>query len=345
VSGILQRPGQNLAPGAFASVMATGIVSTAAARYRLEWVSIALVVAAGLIYAGLLVAAATRAGELARSDLSAWDEPRSAFGLLTFVAGSTVLGERLDELGLAIPGVALVLIGIVSWAVLSYGVQLRVMLRVAKPSPLRTLDGSWLLWVVATQSLATAAAMVAVHEAPLRQVASVFSVCAWAAGAVLYLILITMIFARLLLFDVAPADLEPGYWIAMGATAITVLAGARILNLPHAIPVVGQSAGTVAGFSLMLWAFGTWMLPFLVAIGLWRHVAHRVPFGYEVGLWSMVFPLGMYATASAEFGGAARLPFMVAVGAVAAYVAIAAWAVVAVLRIMSLRRSTSPSPS
>jgi tellurite resistance protein TehA-like permease len=101
----------------------------------------------------------------------------------------------------------------------------------------------------------------------------------------------------------------------------------------------------VAGFSLMLWAFGTWMLPFLVAIGLWRHVAHRVPFGYEVGLWSMVFPLGMYATASAEFGGAARLPFMVAVGAVAAYVAIAAWAVVAVLRIMSLRRSTSPSHS
>jgi tellurite resistance protein TehA-like permease len=45
----------------------------------------------------------------------------------------------------------------------------------------------------------------------------------------------------------------------------------------------------------------------------------------------MVFPLGMYATASAEFGGAASLPFMVLVGAVAAYVALAAWVLVCVM--------------
>ena len=51
----------------------------------------------------------------------------------------------------------------------------------------------------------------------------------WSVGVVLYLVVATMVLVRLLLLELTPDDLSPPYWIAMGATAITVLAGARLL--------------------------------------------------------------------------------------------------------------------
>jgi tellurite resistance protein TehA-like permease len=96
----------------------------------------------------------------------------------------------------------------------------------------------------------------------------------------------------------------------MGATAIIVLAGARILGLPAAPAVVKATAGFVEGFSFALWAFGTWWIPLLVVLGIWRHVRHRWPLTYEPAVWSVVFPLGMYSVATAAFGQAAHLAFM-----------------------------------
>ncbi|MFC7512225.1 hypothetical protein ACFQV4_25930 [Streptomyces thermocarboxydus] len=50
----------------------------------------------------------------------------------------------------------------------------------------------------------------------------------------------------------------------------------------------------------MAWSFCTWLIPLLLALGVWRHVLHRVPLHYETSLWSMVFPVGMYGVASRE---------------------------------------------
>jgi tellurite resistance protein TehA-like permease len=192
--------------------------------------------------------------------------------------------------------------------------------------------------VVATQSLATAGAMIALHEPLLSDGMAVVAAAAWAAGCILYLVLISILMARLLLFDVSPEDIEPNYWVLMGATAISVLAGARILNLPHAIPIVGALVPTASGIAFMLWAFGTWLVPILLALGVWRHLIHRTPLRYDVGLWTVVFPLGMYSSASAELGGAEHLPFMAVAGGIAAYVALFAWLSVAVGWALQLRR-------
>ncbi|MET9249604.1 hypothetical protein [Nonomuraea sp. NPDC003709] len=35
------------------------------------------------------------------------------------------------------------------------------------------------------------------------------------------------------------------------------------------------------GVSLVLWAFGSWLIPLLVALGVWRHVRCRVPLRWE----------------------------------------------------------------
>ena len=124
----------------------------------------------------------------------------------------------------------------------------------------------------------------------------------------------------------------------MGATAITVLAGAGILSLPAALPVVRATAGFVEGFSFALWAFGTWWIPLLIVLGLWRHVRRHWPLAYEPALWSVVFPLGMYSVATLSFGKAAHLSFMEPLSRVVLWVAVAAWIAVAVAFLARLAR-------
>ena len=70
--------------------------------------------------------------------------------------------------------------------------------------------------------------------------------------------------------------------------------------------MIGASILVVEGLSLILWAFGTWTIPLLVVFGLWRHVRHRARLTYTPELWAIVFPLGMYTTATAEFGAVTR---------------------------------------
>jgi len=109
--------------------------------------------------------------------------------------------------------------------------------------------------------------------------------------------LATLVLAALLLFSAGPAGITSPYWVFMGATAISMLAGAQILRLPPD-PLIAVTRPVIAGLSIAAWAFGTWLIPPLIAVGVWRHLVRRVRLRYEPGLWSIVFPLGMYGEAS-----------------------------------------------
>jgi len=148
-------------------------------------------------------------------------------------------------------------------------------------------------------------------------------------GLVLYLLLVSLILLHWLTVPMTPQTLSPPYWILMGATAIIVLAGARILGLPAAPPAVRATAGFVEGSSFALWAFGTWWIPLLVVLGIWRHVRHHWPLTYEPTLWSVVFPLGMYSVATLTFGQVAQLAFMEPLSRFMLWAALAAWIAVA----------------
>ena len=134
----------------------------------------------------------------------------------------------------------------------------------------------------------------------------------------------------------------------MGATAITVLAGAKILGLPGTLPVVKATSGFVEGFSFALWAFGTWWIPLLVILGLWRHIRRHWPLTYEPALWSVVFPLGMYTVACWSLGHTTAFTFMTSIARVWIWVGVAAWVVVLVLMAAAFfrtaRHEVPPNP-
>jgi tellurite resistance protein TehA-like permease len=126
------------------------------------------------------------------------------------------------------------------------------------------------------------------------------------------------------------------YWVFMGAAAITVHAGARLLDLPDAERLLPHQA--VVSTMVVLWAFATWLVPLLLALGAWRHVLRRVPLRYEAGLWSLVFPVGMYGVACHDLGHATATPWLSALAAAEGWVAAAVWvAVFAAMAVSQLR--------
>ena len=343
--GRAARAVRDLNPGYFAFVMATGIISTGAFLLGPSWLSRALLAAAS---AGLVVLGVALLARVAffRSSVAAdVRAPERVFGFFTITAGIDVLGVRLAFGGHPVATAVLACLAAGAWLVLTYGVPASLMLTRAHDSVLGGINGTWLLWVVGTQSLSLAAAVLVPAWPSQSGLLAPVAVALWSIGLVLYLLLVSLILLRWLTVAMTPATLGPPYWILMGATAITVLAGARSMTLPTAIPVVHVTAAFVAGSSFTLWAFGTWWIPLLIILGLWRHIRRHWPLTYEPSLWSVVFPLGMYSVATLVFGKAAHLAFMEPLARFMFWVAVAAWVLVAAAFLARLARQPSAPAS
>lgn len=316
-----QRVVRGLDPGAFAFVMATGIVSIALDDEGLPAESDVLLVIGIVGYVGLVVVSGLRLARWPRQLAADLVSPHG-FAFLTFVAASNVLATRLALGGSRWPATVLLIVGVLGWLALGYGVPLGLIANSQRKPSLDQVNGSWFVWVVGTQSVAVAAAALAPYG-PATLLAVAGSVC-WSIGLVLYLLLAGLGLARLLVRPVAARELDAPYWVFMGAAAITVVAGAELLTRPHTL----LSHTLFADASLVLWSFCTWLIPLLVALGVWRHLVRRVPLRYETALWSMVFPLGMYGVASVELGRADGIGWLTALGRGGTWVALAVWIVV-----------------
>lgn len=315
---------RGLHPSYFALVMATGIVSVGL-HDPAPGLSTALMWLASAAYLVLLVLYGWRATRFAtrmRHDLA---DPGRAFGFFTLVAATNVLGTRLVLAHHLATTEVLLVVGALGWLILGYLIPWTAALGGAGRPVVAVADGSWFIWVVASQSVAVLSAAIEPTVGAGRRELALVAVCCWAIGVFLYAATGMLITARLLLYNVRPADLTPPYWVAMGACAITVVAGAQIARMAGA-PVLSATRGLIADASVLFWAFGTWLIPALIAAGWWRHVVHRVPVGYDASWWSIVFPLGMYGVASGTLGETDHLPLVAAIGRGEIWVALAAWA-------------------
>jgi tellurite resistance protein TehA-like permease len=311
-------------PAYFAVVMATVIVSRAVQLDGLAGLSEVLLGIAAAAYVVLAVLYGWRLAAYRHQVRADAADPRRAFGFFTLAAGSAVLAARLAGDRPAAVAAVLLVIGGVSWVLLGYGVLMLLAGGHAAGPVLAGVSGTWFLWPVATESVAVGLTSL---PAPVPRGVAALAVGCWAVGVVLYLLVAGLVTVSLLAFPVRPSELTPAYWVAMGATAISVLAGAQILRLPPS-PLQAAVHATVAGLSVVLWAFGTWLIPLLVVLGLWRHVLRGVPLSYEPGMWGMVFPAGMYGVASHELGAALNVPWLVSLGREEAWLALAVWAAV-----------------
>ncbi len=317
----------DMSPAYFGLVMATGIVSLAASMMEHPTLASALF-HLNIGQYGLLCVLYV---------LRAWRYPSRFFGdmlahltgpgYFTAVAATGILASQFmvlrDDLA---AGKALWALTVVLWLCLTYTIFTAFTIKGDKPTLDKGINGGWLLAVVATQSLSVSGALLAARIGqPYRLELNFFALSTWLWGGMLYIWMMALIFYRYAFFRFSPGDLAPPYWINMGAMAISTLAGSLlILNAPQA-PYLTSLLPFLKGFTIFYWATGTWWIPMLLLLGVWRHVYKRFPLRYDPLYWGAVFPLGMYAACTWQLDQAMEFGFLTGLTHAFFYIAVAAW--------------------
>lgn len=303
---------ENLPPAYFALVMATGIVSIAASDLGLRALSMGLFAVNVVAYPALAALTVLRAVRFPARLFADMTDHQVGPGFLTAVAASSILGVQclllLHNLAIAI---ALLAVGIVLWIGLTYTVFTSLTVKAQKPPLERGITGAWLIAVVATQSIAVLAALIARQwPQPYRLELNFFALSMWSWGGMFYIWIISLIFYRYSFFTFSPSDLTPPFWINMGAMAISTMAGARLVENSADAPFLASLEPFLKGFTVFYWATATWWIPMLVLLGIWRHLVRRFPLRYDPLYWGAVFPLGMYSAATSQMMRTLSLPFL-----------------------------------
>jgi tellurite resistance protein TehA-like permease len=298
--------------GAGAFVMATGIVSIG---LHLVGAGVVSAVLFGVAAAAWLALAAIFLHRALRRP-ARFRREASSPAVLSAVAGTATLGQRLLELG---PAAA-------ADTALGLSVCLCLALLPGAARGAKRAAGTAFVLAVSIESLAVLAASCALAQQAV-----------WLAIAALALFLIGLaaygwIMANL---DLRALARSPGdQWIAGGALAISALACAQLADAAGGLVGLGSLRAPLADAALALLIAAAVWLPLLVVDEL---VSPR--FRYDVRRWSTVFPLGMYAASSVAVGRAVPAPALVTFARVWIWIALAAWLAVAV----AACRHASPS--
>lgn len=336
-------------PAYFAMVMSTGIISIASSLLGFKGI------AYGLFYVNLIAYAAILSLQVLRvrmfwsnlyNDLS---NPKLSLVFFTTVAGTNVLGAQFVTV-VNQPEVAKIFwyFGIFLWTIVSLSTFSILFIKCDQRIEV-VMHGGWLIATVGTQSVAVLGALLAPHFGDSSSFVMFSSFVWWMIGSFIYMVLITLIIYRLVFFKVSPDALVPPYWINMGALAITTLAGSILcINSPKIGGPYADFIGFTKGLTLFFWSFGTWWIPFLVIIGIWKYIFNRTPFKYTPLYWGMVFPLGMYTACTIRLSQAIQIPFVANISNYFIYAAYAAWGFIFVNMIRSMIKAATakePAPS
>jgi tellurite resistance protein TehA-like permease len=313
-----------LYPGAFALVMATGIIANAFYFEGPRPISDALFAITAFGFPWLCLATFLRLMRHGRALWADLIDPRLVFAFFTIVAAGDVLGISLDLRGFRDAALALWLVALALWVVLIY-LSFGVLTFLNTARQVNVVHGGWLIAIVGTESLVLLGARLAPALGAFAPTVFVLVHMLWGIGLVLYGIFVTLFAYRIFFYPFTPDDITPLLWVVMGAAAISTNAGSSLILADATMPFLAAMRPFIDGVALILWAWATWWIPLLVLFGLWKHGVCRVPIRYTPTLWSLVFPLGMYALASLRLSLAADFAPLTAVSLVMVWIALAVW--------------------
>ncbi|MEO6984632.1 MAG: tellurite resistance/C4-dicarboxylate transporter family protein, partial [Paralcaligenes sp.] len=313
-----------MSPAYFGMVMATGIVSLAAHLFDMADLARHLFRLNIGLYGLIWLATIARAICYPRLFFGDMVDHLQGAGFFTAVAASGILGTQFLLLNDSVHIAWLLwMVAVVLWVGLSYVIFTALIIKTHKPTLKRGINGGWLLAVVAPQSIAGLSVLLATQMGqPYRLEMNFFALSMWLWGGMLYIWMVSLIFYRDTFFRFSPGDLVPPYWINMGAMAISALVGSLLIIHGPKSPFLASLLPFLKGFTVFYWAAGTWWIPTLVVLEIWRHVVRRFPVQYDALYWGAVFPLGMYAASTWQMDIAMGFGFFETIARVFFYVSL-----------------------
>lgn len=160
-------------------------------------------------------------------------------------------------------------------------------------------------------------------------------------GLLLFLLIASLLYDRLVFHPLPAAPLAPSLWIGLGPVGVGALV---LLRLAQAGSTIwGPSAPVLATMSTItataLWGFGLWWLA-AAALLLGGYLRRgRLPFG--IGWWAFTFPLGAYAASTLALARAWDSSLLEGASVLLLLVLVAFWLAVTVGTLQALRVGTA----
>ncbi len=319
---------QQLFPGYFALVMATGIVSLAAYFLGVAAIAWLLFLTTLAAYAVLFLLSCWRLAWYSRDLATDLRDDAASPSFLTIVAGTAIVGTQFIVMTQAtLAGLVLFIGALIFWLALMYIFLAAVTVRAPKPTLEKGINGGWLVAAVATQSISVLATLLA-HTVSTPELVFFLGMVMFLLGCFLYLVIITLVFYRFAFFPLTPGEFRHSYWINMGATAISSVAASSLTLSASDWIFLSDTLPFLRAVALLLWVVSTWWLPLLVILEIWRYADRRFPVRYDPRDWDIVFPIGSYAVATFELAKLNGLEFLAPLSSVFFVIALFMWLIV-----------------
>jgi C4-dicarboxylate transporter/malic acid transport protein len=225
-------------------------------------------------------------------------------GILVLAVGIATVGPSIAGSDVITPIVAvLAVVGIV--LAFAVSVVFAYLLFVAPRVGEETANGAWFIPPVVNIVVPLALVPLVPHVAggdasTLILIAYAF----WGMGFLLYLLVASLLYDRLVFHPLPGAPLAPSLWIGLGPIGVGSLALLRVAQVGS--PIWGTAGPAVVTLSSIaagvLWGFGLWWLATAVLLLAGYLRRGRLPYG--LGWWAFTFPLGAYTASTMALGRA-----------------------------------------
>ena len=287
-------------PGWYGAVMATAVLSILAHNEReiwgaawLDWLAIALLLITTVL---ALVLAPRYARPMMRTGAarSMLGDPDTGSMLATVPAGILLLAAAWGTVGpIAIPaGAALTIDAVLTvfGATLALWVGMMWATSTGRGSKgIAGVNGSWLIPPVCTMLVAAAIAPLVVPNAGISAVLLLVGYGFLGAGLTMFIIMMSLLVARLILEPNLPGALAPTMWVPLAPAGILGIAAIRLTEGAVAVGIADPATVDMAAvLAAMGFGFGLWWALF-ASLDLTR-MRRAGTLTFQPGWWAFVFP-------------------------------------------------------
>lgn len=335
---------QAFAPGWFAAVMGTGVISIAMASWQAV-VPFASVLQMVFLFLALFFFVVVFFPWLLRWILypqSAWrdlNHPVSAAFFPTMPISLVVIGIALEKTGhRLLPETFLWGVLQALWLLGATGILLFALLILNiffhKPEiEWQTSTLGWLIPPVSALIVPLLGASLSLHfyGTPWGELNWLGSLVFLGIGGFLFIFVMAVVMTRYIFYALPPAHLAPTMWVGIAPTSILAILSLRLVKPAvqffQATPEMEQWLMFLARLAgVALWGFALFwlLLALMVTLEVWRK--SNLPFA--LSWWAFIFPLGAFATAGSVLYQSIPSVLFLGVGLAALILVIVLWTVV-----------------